>query len=66
MNVLLAVGVGLIAGLLLSPQTGKENREQVKEQFNMYKDRLMRTLRTNGGGTGAEGVEGTGRADYLH
>jgi gas vesicle protein len=65
MNVILVAAAGLIAGLFLAPKTGKENRERVKEQFNMYKDRLMRKGTTNGSGT-EEGIESTGRADYLH
>jgi gas vesicle protein len=63
----LFVGVaGLIAGLLLAPKTGEETREVVKERFSSLRDALMRKGSTNGGGLGEEGLESTGRADYLH
>jgi hypothetical protein len=60
------VATGLIAGLLLDPKTGKENREMFKERFSSVRDRVMRKGSTNGGGLGEEGLESTGRADYLH
>ena len=66
MNTLLVAAAGLIAGLLLAPRTGKENREMFKERFNSLRDTLMRKGSTNGGGLGEEGLESTGRADYLH
>jgi gas vesicle protein len=56
---------GLIAGLLLAPNPGKENREMFKERFNSLRDTLMRKGSTNGGGLGEEGLESTGCADYL-
>jgi gas vesicle protein len=66
MNTLLVAAAGLIAGLLLAPKTGKENREMFKERFSSLRDTLMRKGSTNGGGLGEEGLESTGRADYLH
>jgi gas vesicle protein len=57
---------GLIAGLLLAPKPGEETRGMVKERFSSLRDRLMRKGSTNGGGLGEEGLESTGRADYLH
>jgi gas vesicle protein len=66
MNTLLAAAAGLIAGLLLAPKTGKENREMFKERFSSLRDSLVRKETTNGGGSGEEGLESTGRADYLH
>jgi gas vesicle protein len=66
MNTLLAAAAGLIAGLLLAPKTGKENREMFKERFSSLRDTLMRKETTNGGGSEEEGLESTGRADYLH
>jgi hypothetical protein len=66
MNTLLVAAAGLIAGLLLAPRTGKENREMLKERFNLLRDTLMRKEGPNGGGSGEEGLESTGRADYLH
>ena len=66
MNALLVAAAGLIAGLLLAPRTGKENREMLKERFSSLRDTLMRKGSTNGGGLGEEGLESTGRADYLH
>jgi gas vesicle protein len=63
----LFVGVaGLIAGLLLAPRTGEESRGMVKERFSSLRDKMMRKGSTNGGGLGEEGLESTGRADYLH
>ncbi|HEX2244657.1 MAG TPA: YtxH domain-containing protein [Gammaproteobacteria bacterium] len=66
MNTLLVAAAGLIAGLLLAPKTGKENREMLKERFSSIRETLMREETTNGGGSGEEGLESTGRADYLH
>jgi gas vesicle protein len=66
MNTLLVAAAGLIAGLLLAPKTGKENRDILKEQFSSLRETLMRKETTNGGGSGEEGLESTGRADYLH
>jgi gas vesicle protein len=66
MNTLLVAAAGLIAGLLLAPRTGKENREMLKERFSSLRETLMRKGSTNGGGLGEEGLESTGRADYLH
>ena len=66
MNTLLVAASGLIAGLLLAPKTGKENREMLKERFSSLRDTLMRKESTNGEGSGGEGLESTGRADYLH
>ena len=66
MNTLLAAAAGLIAGLLLAPETGKENREMFKERFSSLRDTLMRKESTNGGGSEEEGLESTARADYLH
>ena len=40
MNALLAAAAGLIAGLLLAPRTGKENREMLKERFSSLRDTL--------------------------
>jgi hypothetical protein len=57
---------GLIAGLLLAPKPGEETRDMVKERFSSLRDTLMRKGSTNGGGLGEEGLESTGRADYLH
>jgi hypothetical protein len=57
---------GLIASLLLAPKPGEETRGMVKERFSSLRDRLMRKGSTNGGGLGEEGLESTGRADYLH
>jgi gas vesicle protein len=66
MNTLLIGAVtGLVAGLLLAPQTGKESREIVKERFNSIRDRLMKIRSTNGEGS-QESPESTTRADYLH
>jgi gas vesicle protein len=66
MNTLLIGAVtGLVAGLLLAPQTGKESREIVKERFNSVRDRLMKMRSTNGEGS-QESLESTTRADYLH
>jgi gas vesicle protein len=61
LNTLLVAAAGLIAGLLLAPRTGKENREMLKERFNSLKETLMR-----GEGSRGEGPETTGPADYLH
>jgi gas vesicle protein len=66
MNYLFVAVAGLIAGLLLAPKTGEESRGMVKERFNSLRDTLMRKGSTNGGGLGEEGLESTGRADYLH
>ncbi len=66
MNTLLVAAAGLIAGLLLAPKTGKENREMLKERFSSLREALMRKESTNGGGSGEEGLESTGHADYLH
>jgi gas vesicle protein len=66
MNSLLVGAVaGLVAGLLLAPQTGKESREIVKERFNSVRDMLMKMRSTNGEGS-EEGLESSVRADYLH
>jgi gas vesicle protein len=66
MNTLLIAAAGLIAGLLLAPKTGKENRELLKERFSSLRETLMRKESTNGEGSGGEGPETTGGADYLH
>ena len=66
MNTLLVAAAGLIAGLLLAPRTGKENRELLKERLSSLRETLMRTESTNGEGSGGEGPETTGPADYLH
>jgi gas vesicle protein len=66
MNTLLVAAAGLIAGLLLAPRTGKENRELLKERFSSLRETLMRKESTKGEGSGEEGLESTGRADYLH
>jgi gas vesicle protein len=66
MNTLLVAAAGLIAGLLLAPRTGKENREMLKERFSSLRETLMRKESTNGEGSGGEGPESTGSADYLH
>jgi gas vesicle protein len=65
MNTLL-VGVmtGLIAGLLLAPQPGKESCGMLKERFSSLRDQVMRKGSTNCGGE--ESLESTVRADYLH
>ena len=65
MNTLLVAAAGLIAGLLLAPRTGKENRELLKERFSSLRETLMRKG-SNGGESGGEGPETTGPADYLH
>jgi len=57
---------GLIAGLLLAPQTGKESREIVKERFNSFRDTLMKMRSHNGGGLEEGTLESATRADYLH
>jgi gas vesicle protein len=66
MNTLLVAAAGLIAGLLLAPRTGKENRELLKERLSSLRETLMRTESTKGEGSGGEGPETTGGADYLH
>jgi gas vesicle protein len=66
MNYLFVAVAGLIAGLLLAPKTGEESRGMVKERFSSLRDKMMRKGNTNGGGLGEEGLESTGRADYLH
>ena len=66
MNYLFVAVAGLIAGLLLAPKTGEESRGMVKERFSSLRDTLMRKETINGGGSGEEGLESTGRADYLH
>jgi gas vesicle protein len=66
MNTLLVGAVtGLIAGLLLAPQPGKESREIVKERFNSLRDTLMKMRSTNGEGS-QESLESSVRANYLH
>jgi gas vesicle protein len=66
MNRLLVGAVtGLIAGLLLAPQTGKESREIVKERFNSVRDALMK-MRSANGEESQESLESAVRADYLH
>jgi gas vesicle protein len=62
---LIAGAAGLLIGLLIAPKTGEETRERMKEQFTMYKDRLMRKETANGAGGDGE-VATTGQADYLH
>jgi gas vesicle protein len=63
---LFVAAAGLITGLLLAPKPGEETRQRVKERFNSLRDALMKKESTNGGGSGEEGLESTGRADYLH
>jgi gas vesicle protein len=57
---------GLVAGLLLAPKPGIENREMFKERFSSLRDTLMRKETTDDGGSGEEALESTGPADYLH
>jgi gas vesicle protein len=67
MNTLLVGALtGLIAGLLLAPNPGKESRQIVKERFNSVRDALRRRESTNGAGLEEESLEGALRADYLH
>jgi gas vesicle protein len=63
---LFVAAAGLIAGLLLAPKPGEETCGMVKERFSSLRDKVMRKGSTNGGGLGEEGLESTGRADYLH
>jgi hypothetical protein len=63
---LFVAAAGLIAGLLLAPKPGEETRMMVKERFSSFRDALMKKESTDGGETGEEGLESTGRADYLH
>jgi hypothetical protein len=63
---LFVAAAGLIAGLLLAPKPGEETRVMVKERFNSLRDKMMRKESTNGTGLEEEGLESTGRADYLH
>jgi gas vesicle protein len=74
MNRLLVGGMtGLIAGLLFTPQTGKQTREIFKERFSSFRDASKRrgsmkegwTGGTNDGAT-EKSLEGMVRADYLH
>ena len=60
------VATGLIAGLLLAPKTGMENRGMVKEWFGSVRDKVMRRGSTNGGGLQEEPLESAVRIDYLH
>jgi gas vesicle protein len=66
MNSLLVGAVtGLIAGLLLAPQTGKESREIVKERLKLgqrYADEKGKHQREGS----QESLESAVRADYLH
>jgi gas vesicle protein len=57
---------GLIAGLLLAPKPGIENRGMVKERFSSLRDKMMRKGSADGGGLEEGGLESTVRADYLH
>jgi gas vesicle protein len=63
---LFVAAAGLIAGLLLAPKPGEETRMIVKERFNSLRDKMMKKESTNGTGLEEEGLESTGRADYLH
>jgi hypothetical protein len=63
---LFVAAAGLIAGLLLAPKPGEETRGMVKERFNSLRDKVMKKESTNGTGLEEEGLESTGRADYLH
>jgi gas vesicle protein len=63
---LFVAAAGLIAGFLLAPKPGEETRQMVKERFNSLRETLMRKESTNGEGSGGEGPETTGGADYLH
>jgi hypothetical protein len=38
----------------------------LKERFSSLRETLMRKEGSNGEGSGEEGLESTGRADYLH
>ena len=66
MNFFVGVAAGLITALLLAPKTGQESRRIFKERFSSVRDRAMRRINTNGGSSEGEGLESTGRADYLH
>ncbi len=57
---------GLVAGLLLAPKPGIENRGMVKERFSLLRDKVMRRGSTNGAGIEEESLESAVRADYLH
>jgi gas vesicle protein len=63
---LFVAAAGLITGLLLAPKPGEETRMMVKERFNSLRDKMMKKEGTNGTGLEEEGLESTGRADYLH
>ena len=65
--------IGVIAGLLFAPQTGKQTREFFKERFSSFRSAPMGreymkegwTGGTNDGAT-EKSLEGMVREDYLH
>lgn len=63
---LAGAATGLIAGLLLTPKTGKETRGMVKERFGSVREKIVRRGSTDGGELKEESVESAVRADYLH
>jgi gas vesicle protein len=74
MNTLLVGALtGLIAGLFLAPQSGKQTREMFKKRFSFFRNAPMGreymkegwTGGTNDGAT-EKSLESTVRADYLH
>jgi gas vesicle protein len=74
MNTLLVGAVtGLIAGLFIAPQTGKQTREMFKARFNSFRNVSMGREYMHEGWTGGtndgateKSLESTVRADYLH
>jgi gas vesicle protein len=72
-RLLVGAMAGLIAGLLLAPQTGQRTREMFKERFSSFRDTSMGRESMKEGWTGGtndgateKSLEGTVRADYLH
>jgi gas vesicle protein len=60
----LALGmlVGSIASLMLAPQSGRENRETLRDRIDWVRDRVRR----NRGERDWEEAMSTSDADYLH
>jgi uncharacterized protein YjbJ (UPF0337 family) len=62
---LAGVGAGIVAGMLLAPETGKETRESVKRSLDSWGDEIDRTVKSVFGKAEDAGLTGTGSSLNL-
>jgi uncharacterized protein YjbJ (UPF0337 family) len=57
---LAGVGAGIVAGMLLAPETGKDTRESLKRSMDNWGDEIDRTVKSVLGKAEGLGLSGTG------